>query len=137
MGVVKKATLPKIFQFYLTYRKFKKIFESRDTPPSPWVLLYQEIQIQVVFWYIISNSFNFFWTLQIVLINIVTTLIMSEKLATLGLFKINFSRIKIMTLLFLLVTSPTNFYHVVYIILYMWSCDQSLVNLAFLWEKLS
>ena len=135
MRVVKKATLPKIFQFYLTYRKFKKIFESRDT--HPWVLLYQEIQIQIVFWYIISNSFNFFWTLQIVLINIVTTLIMSEKLATLGLFKINFSRIKIMTLLFLLVTSPTKLYHLVYIILYMWSCDKSLVNLAFLWEKLS
>ena len=31
-------------------------------------------------------------------------------------------------------TSPTNFYHVIQIVLWMWSCDQSLVNVAFLWE---
>ena len=29
------------------------------------------------------------------------------------------------------------FYHVTQIILYMWSYDQSLKTLAFLWEKLS
>ena len=29
------------------------------------------------------------------------------------------------------------FYHVTQIILYMWSCDQILKTLAFLWEKLS
>ena len=34
-------------------------------------------------------------------------------------------------------TSPTKFYHVNQIILQMWSCDQSLVTVAFLWEKLS
>ena len=34
-------------------------------------------------------------------------------------------------------TSPTKFYQVIQIILYMCSCDQSLVTLAFLWEKLS
>ena len=34
-------------------------------------------------------------------------------------------------------TSPTKFYHVIQIILYMCSCDQSLVTVAFLWEKLS
>ena len=34
-------------------------------------------------------------------------------------------------------TPPTKFYQVVQIILQMWSCDQILVNLAFLREKLS
>ena len=34
-------------------------------------------------------------------------------------------------------TSPTKFCHMTQIILWMWSCDQSLVTLAFLWEKLS
>ena len=33
--------------------------------------------------------------------------------------------------------SPTKFYHVIQIILQMCSCDQSLVTVAFLWEKLS
>ena len=33
--------------------------------------------------------------------------------------------------------SPTKFYHVIQIILYMCSCDQSLVTVAFLWDKLS
>ena len=34
-------------------------------------------------------------------------------------------------------TLPTKFYYVSQIILYMWSCDQSLVTLAILWQKLS
>ena len=42
-----------------------------------------------------------------------------------------------MTSWFLYLTSPTKFYHVIQFILYMWSCDQSLVTVAFLWEKLS
>ena len=51
------------------------------------ILLYQEIQIKVTFWYIISNSFNFFFqSLKIVLINM---LMMSAKMGTLGLLKIN------------------------------------------------
>ena len=33
--------------------------------------------------------------------------------------------------------SPTKFYHMIQIILYICSCDQSLVTLPFLWEKLS
>ena len=33
--------------------------------------------------------------------------------------------------------SPTEFYHVIQIILLMCPCDQRLVTLAFLWEKLS
>ena len=33
-------------------------------------------------------------------------------------------------------TLPTKFYHMIQIILEMWPCDQSLVNLAFLREEL-
>ena len=65
-------------------------------------------------------------------ISIFTILIMSPKLATPGLLKT-----KVMRSYFLTMMQPTKFYHLVQIILYMWSCDQSLVNLAFLWEKLS
>ena len=56
-------------------KKIRKIHKSRDTRDTPlefcWhqhffignqqVLLYQEIQIYIIFWYIVSNSFNFFW----------------------------------------------------------------------------
>ena len=42
-----------------------------------------------------------------------------------------------MTSYFLSMTSSAKFYHVTGIILEMWSCDQSLLTLAFLWEKLS
>ena len=53
--------------------------------------------------------------------------------ATLGLLKIKiFFKIMIMTSQFMSMTSPTRFYHVAQIILPMWSCDQSLVTLAFL-----
>ena len=60
-----------------------KIFETRDTPTefcrhqhfftrNQQILLYQEIQIQITFWYTISNSFNFFWLLlKIILTNMV------------------------------------------------------------------
>ena len=34
-------------------------------------------------------------------------------------------------------TSPTKFYHEIQIILYVCSCDQSLITVAFLWKKLS
>ena len=34
-------------------------------------------------------------------------------------------------------TSPTKFYHATQIKLYMWSCDQILITLLFLWEKFS
>ena len=43
------------------------------------ILLHQEMQIYIVFWYIISNSFNFSWVFVI--------LIMSAKMATPGLLK--------------------------------------------------
>ena len=34
-------------------------------------------------------------------------------------------------------TSPAKFYHVIQFILYMCSCDQILLTVAFLWDKLS
>ena len=51
-------------------KKIQKIYESRDTPPefcwhqhffteNQQILLFQKAQIKIVFWYIISNSFNF------------------------------------------------------------------------------
>ena len=46
------------------------------------ILLYQEIQIQIAFWYIVSNSFNFLEPLKIVLINTATILMISAKMVT-------------------------------------------------------
>ena len=52
-------------------------------------LLYQEIQILISFWYIIFNYFNFFCVFKDkFLINMVITLMMSVKVANLGLLKI-------------------------------------------------
>ena len=56
-------------------KKIQKLYESRDTPPelcwhqhfftgNQQILLYQKIQILIVFWYIISNSFNFSWVFK-------------------------------------------------------------------------
>ena len=73
-------------------KKIQKIYKSHDTPlESCWhqqILLYQEIQIYIVFWYIISNSFNFFWVLKDAFINMVTILMMSAKKTILGLHQI-------------------------------------------------
>ena len=76
----KKSPHPKICHTYPTMmqlgtvihylKKIQKIYESRETPSefclhqhfftgNQQILLYQEIQIQIAFWYIISNSFNF------------------------------------------------------------------------------
>ena len=46
------------------------------------ILLYQEIQIQIAFSYIVSNSFNFLEPLKIVLINTATILMISAKMVT-------------------------------------------------------
>ena len=77
--------LPKICHRYPTMmklgtvipylKKIQKIYESRDTPPefcwqqhffigNQQILLYQEIQINIAFWCIISNSFNFSWIFE-------------------------------------------------------------------------
>ena len=52
------------------------------------LLLYQEIQIWIKILDIFSNSSNFFGSLKVALINMVTILMMSTKLATLDLLKI-------------------------------------------------
>ena len=51
-------------------------------------MLYQEIQLQIPFWYMISNLFNFFESLKIILITMVTILMTLAKMATLGLLEI-------------------------------------------------
>ena len=56
---------------------------------------------KTTFWYIIYNTLNFFESLKIVLINMVTILMMSAKMIALGVLKR-----KVMT-------SPTKFYHVI------------------------
>ena len=67
----------------------------------------------------------------------VTILMKSAKMATLGLLKIKISWNKGYDAISSAMTSPTKFYHVTQIILSMWSCDQSLATLAFLCEKIS
>ena len=51
------------------------------------LFLYQEVQIQIAFKSIISNCFNFFVSLKVVLINMVA-IFMSAKLAAFCLLKI-------------------------------------------------
>ena len=152
----KKAPLPKICHRYPKMmklgtvapylKKIQKIYESRDTPlqffwhqlfltGNQQILLYQEIQMSIAFWYIISDSFNFFWVLnfffnkQLQFNDVIKNGYSSPS-------KINIFWNKVMTS-YLPMTSPTEFYYAAQIILYMCSCDQSLANPAFLWEKLS
>ena len=61
----------------------------------------------------------------------VKILVMSAKMATPGTLKIYFFEIKVITSNILSITSPTKFYHMTQIVLWMWSCGQSLVILAF------
>ena len=58
----------------------------------------------------------------------VNILMMLAKIATPDFLKIK---------VFLSMTSPTTFCYMTQIILWMWSCDQSLIAVAFAWEKLS
>ena len=67
----------------------------------------------------------------------VTILMMSAKMATLGLVEIRVFWKKGYDVIVFVHDVTKNFYHVIQIILYMWSCDQSLVTVAYLWEKLS
>ena len=87
---------------------------------------------------IVSNSFNFFGSSRVVLINMVPILMTSTKLATLGLLEIEvFWKNKRNDLInFCPWRHQSN--HVNQIKLQIWSCRQGLVTLAFLlWEKLS
>ena len=67
----------------------------------------------------------------------VNILMMSAKMATPSLLIIKDFEIKAITSYILSTTSPTKFCHTTQIILWMWSCDQSSVTLAFVKEKLS
>ena len=53
------------------------------------ILLYQKVQIETAFWCIISNYFNFFWVFKDFFNKNGYYLMMSAKMATLGLFKAN------------------------------------------------
>ena len=50
------------------------------------ILLYQEIEMQIAFWHIISNFLNVPWVCKDCF-NMVTILMMSAKMATVGLLK--------------------------------------------------
>ena len=84
-GEAKKSPLPKICHTYpammklflvIPYlRKTPKKYKSRDIPLefcwyqhfviiNQQVLLYQEIQMQIAFWYIMSNYCNFSWVFK-------------------------------------------------------------------------
>ena len=80
-----------------------------------------------------------FYFLKVFFINIKHScnLMMSARLAIIGLLNVKCFEIKVMTSWILYILSPTKLYQVSQIILYMWSSDQSLISLAFLWEKLS
>ena len=56
---------------------------------------------------------------------------MSAKIATAALLKIKVFSNKGYYVIILSMTSPTKFFHMTQIILWMWSCDQSLVTLTF------
>ena len=75
---------------------------------------------------------TFLESLKVVLINVVAILMVSAKLATLDLLLKKVFLEKVKTSYLFSMTSPTKFYQVTQIILYMWLCDQSLITLAFL-----
>ena len=103
----KKAPLPKIGHIYPTMMKLGTVIPYLQniekiwiTWHSPWVLLTlkfftrnqqsllsQEIQIQIAFWYIISNSLNFFGVFKDCFNKRHYNLMKSAKMATLGLLK--------------------------------------------------
>ena len=102
----------------------QKIYELNDTPfefcqhhhffiRNQQILLYQEIQIQIAFRYIISNSFNFFWSIYIdFFYKMVTILIISAKMTTIGILIERYFEIKVMTSWLLSMTSTTKFFQV-------------------------
>ena len=67
----------------------------------------------------------------------VTTLMMSAKLDTPGLLKIKIFWNKGYDVIIFDCAVTKKIYYVTQIIMKMWSCDQSLITLAFLREKLS
>ena len=103
-----KSPLPKLCYTYPTMMKLGSYTLPQEDPKNiwitwriPWVLLtsafftenqqillYQEIQMKISFWCVISNFFKLFWVFKDWLKNMVTILMTSAKMATLGLFKI-------------------------------------------------
>ena len=77
-------------------------------------------------------ALTFFMFLNIALINMVIIWIMSAKIVTLGLLKINVFLNKGYEVITSFYDVTKKNYHLTQIILYMWSCDQDLVTLAFL-----
>ena len=81
--------------------------------------------------------FNFFWVFKGVLMKKVSIFMISAKLATLVLLKLKITSNKVYDVI-IFVHDVTNkiLWHS-QIILQIWSYDQNLVTLAFLWQKLS
>ena len=96
------------------------------------ILLYQEIQIQIAFWYITSIYRNFLW----VFIDrynktwLRFSWCQQNWPPQIFLKWRHFEREVIMSFI-LSITSPTKCFHMNQIILWMWPCDQSLATLAF------
>ena len=70
---------------------------------------------------------------MVVLIKVVSILMMPAKLATLELLKIKIFENKDYDVITSLIDFTKELCYVTQIILYMWSCDQGLATLAFLW----
>ena len=96
---VTHPTMMKLGTVILYPKKIKKIYGSRDTPlefcwhqhfstGNQQSLLCQEIQIHIVFWYIISIYFNFFWVFIDCYKNMAKILKMSAKIAAPALLEI-------------------------------------------------
>ena len=130
-------------QLYFTWRRSKKYVNHVTHPLSSadfriFLLeiskfcYFKKYRYRLYFDTLFLIFLTFFESWKIFLINMFIILMMSAKMATLGLLKK-----KVMTSWFLSMTSSTQIYHVTQIILYMLSRDQSLVTLVLLWDKLS
>ena len=117
-------------------RKIHKIFESRHTTlefcwhqhfftGNQEILLYQEIQIYIAFWYIISICFNFSWvSIDCIKKNWLKFRLCQQKWVLQSLLKLRHFEIKVITSYILSMTSPTKFCQMTQIILWIWSCDR-------------
>ena len=151
--MAKRSPLPKICHTSPTMmklstvtpylKKIQRIYESRDTPlefcwhqqfftGDQQILLHQEIQMWIVFWYIISIYFYFCWVFKYCYKKKVKTLMMSAKVAAPALLKM-----KVITSYILPMMSTTKLCHMNEILLWMWSCDPSLITVAFVEKELS
>ena len=101
----------KMIQKHINYVRHPSIFYRKS---ATFVITRNT---DIVFEWIISNFLNFFESLKVVLINLVAILMMSAKVATLGLLKVNIFWNKGYDIIFLSMTLPTKFYHVTQIIL--------------------